>query len=283
LWETQPGDGLINLSLARLAAKKNDTQTTINYYRAAIYGTWEGDGTVRRREVRLELARYLIAHHDPSSARTELLVAGGNDPNDPALALTLAQLLEQADDPHGALTDYERVLVQQPDNQTALIAAGRLRYQSGDFEEAHRLLERATHERETTASTQAAISPDVQTMLDNSARILELAPFKKLPASERAARILKLRSIAKRRFDSCRTQLSSSGTPASSLQNLTTVWAGKEATIGLTALLKDAAEQEAIMKLVFDTESQTGTVCGAPTGDDALLLLLAKFPKTMEP
>ena len=43
LWETQPGNGLINLSLARLAAKKNDMQAAINYYRAAIYGTWGGD------------------------------------------------------------------------------------------------------------------------------------------------------------------------------------------------------------------------------------------------
>ena len=61
LWVTQPGDGFINLELARLSAKKKDPQNAIKYYRASIYGTWEGDGVVRRREVRLELARYLIA------------------------------------------------------------------------------------------------------------------------------------------------------------------------------------------------------------------------------
>jgi hypothetical protein len=71
-------------------------QAAINYYRAAIYGTWEGDAPVRRRDLRLELSRYLIAHHDLSSARTELLVAGGNAPDDLGLALTLAPLLEQA-------------------------------------------------------------------------------------------------------------------------------------------------------------------------------------------
>ncbi len=42
LWETQPGDGFINLRLARLAATKKDMQAAINYYRGAIYGTWEG-------------------------------------------------------------------------------------------------------------------------------------------------------------------------------------------------------------------------------------------------
>ncbi len=37
------------------------------------------------------------------------------------------------------------------------------------------------------------------------------------------------------------------------------------------------------MKLVYDTELQTSQVCGAPTGDDAVLLMLAKSPKVVEP
>ena len=301
LWETQPGNGFINLSLARLAAKKNDARTAINYYRAAIYGTWEGDGTVRRREVRLELARYFLAHRDFGSARDELLIAGGNDLNDPALALTLGQLLEQAGDSYDALIDYDTVLAHEPDNRTALIAAGRLHYESGDFEAAHRLLVRTTKEHEVKGSTNdspsAAESPAVETMLDNSARLLELAPLKKLPAAERVTRLLKARAIAKSRFDKCSAQIASqvssppsspsssspSGDTVASLQNLTTAWASKDAALGRKALLNDAAAQDATMKLVFDTEAQTDKVCGAPTGDDALLLLLSRSPKTMEP
>src|SRR6202012_66272 len=120
LWETEPGSGPINLELARLAARKSDVQATINYYRASIYGTWEGDGTVRRREVRLELARYLIAHNEFSKARTELLIAGGNAPDDIPLRMTLAGLLEQAQAPKDALTYYKKVLLEEPDNETAL-------------------------------------------------------------------------------------------------------------------------------------------------------------------
>jgi len=149
LWETQPGDGFINLSLARLAAKKNDVPAAINYYRASIYGTWEGDGVVRRREVRLELSQYLIAHHDLSSARTELLIAGGNAPDDVPLALTLAQLLEQAKAPHDALTNYQKVLAQEPGNLAALQSAARLEYDSGHFDDAHRLQEQAVHQQES--------------------------------------------------------------------------------------------------------------------------------------
>jgi len=283
LWETQPGDGFINLRLARLAASKKDMQAAINYYRAAIYGTWEGDGAVRRREVRLELSRYLIAHHDLSSARTELLIAGGNAPDDVGLALTLAPLLEQAGAPHDALNYYQKVLTREPNNQTALEAAGRLEYEFGNFEEAHRLLERAVRERSIANSGEGGLPPEVTTMLNNSAQILTLAPSKKLPPSERVARILKARDLAKKRFESCNAQVFAANGLPSPLQSLSARWMSKEATINRPALLNDSPEQDAIMKLVFDTEVQTAPICGAPTGGDALLLLLAKSPKAMEP
>ena len=279
LWETQPGDGFINLSLARLAAKKNDVPAAINYYRASIYGTWEGDGVVRRREVRLELSQYLIAHHDLSSARTELLIAGGNAPDDVPLALTLAQLLEQAKAPHDALTNYQKVLAQEPGNLAALQSAARLEYDSGHFDDAHRLQEQAVHQQE---SSHEAISPADKKMLEDSARILELAPLKKLPNSERVARILQVRTMAKKRFDSCTSQLSADSGLSSPLQDLTTKWAGKDATTSRTALINDPTQQDATMQLVFETETETSKLCGPPTRDDALLLQLAKFPKAME-
>jgi Tfp pilus assembly protein PilF len=282
LWETQPGNGFINLRLARLAAKKNDLQAAINYYRGAIYGTWEGDGIIRRRDLRLELARYLIAHHDLSSARTELLVAGGNAPDDVDLTLTLAPLLEQATAPHDALNYYQKVLAREPNNQQALEAAGRLEYGFGHFEETHRLLERAKQEHDATASNQAW-PPDMKAMLDNSKQVLSLAPSKKLTAKERVIRILRARDLAKKRFDSCIAQVSAASGLPSPLQTLGARWKSKEATINRGALLNDTNEQDAVMKLVYDTEKQTSQICGAPTGDDALLLMLAKSPKAVEP
>jgi len=282
LWETQPGNGIINLRLARLAAKKNDMQAAINYYRAAIYGTWEGDGVVRRREARLELARYLIAHRNLSSARTELLVTGGNAPDDVSLSLTLAQLLEQASAPYDAQNYYQKVLAREPNNPQALEAAGRLEYGFGYFEEAHRLLERAKDELEAPASNQA-LPPDLQAMLDASKQILRLAPSKKLPAAERVARILRARDLAKKRFDSCNTEGSAASGLPSALQTLAARWKNKEATLNRAALMNDPGEQDAVMKLVYDTETQTSQICGAPTGDDALLLMLARSPKAVEP
>jgi tetratricopeptide (TPR) repeat protein len=282
LWETQPGNGIINLRLARLAAKKNDLQAAINYYRAAIYGTWEGDAPLRRRDLRLELSRYLIAHHDLSSARTELLVAGGNAPDDVGLALTIAQLLEQAGAPHDALHYYQKILARDPNYQQALEAAGRLEFGFGNYEEAHRLLERAKQEHDASAPNQA-FPPDLQAMLDNAKRVLSIAPLKKLPAMERMTRIVQARDLARKRFDSCQAQVPAPGGSPSQLQDLAARWMAKEATINRDALLHDSAEQDAVMKLVYDTETQTSQLCGPPAGDDALLLMLAKSPKAAEP
>jgi tetratricopeptide (TPR) repeat protein len=276
LWESAPGDGFINLRLARLAAEKKETQAAVNYYRAAIYGTWEGDGTVRRREVRLELARYLIAHHDNNSARSELLIAGGNNPNDVDVELSLADLLQQADDRADALNYYQKVLAQDPKNEPALAAAERMEYDGGNFDEAHRLLEEeAANEQERTG---VRVSAGDATMLENLARIISLDPAQKLSPGERVERILRARDLAKKRFDDCNAQVSAAKPSASPLQSLGARWTSEVASQSLAVLTKDPAAQDATMRLIFDTELQTNQICGAPSGDDALLLLLAKSP-----
>lgn len=283
LWETAPGDGLINLRLARLADKKADTQGAIHYYRASIYGTWEGDGTVRRREVRMELARYLIAHHDVNAARAEMVIAEGNNPNDAGFALTLAEMMRQADVPKDALSYYERALVLEPGNVAALEGAGRLRYEEGDFEESYRLLEQAARERSAKGGSGAPgfAAPDIDAMRKNAERILALAPSKKLSEGERVTRILALRDLAKRRFEGCSAKAAADDGVSSPLLGLGGRWARKEAMAGRRALLKNAEEQDALVKLIADTEVQTSAACGAPSGDDALVLLLANASKKM--
>jgi Tfp pilus assembly protein PilF len=279
LWATQPGDGFINLRLARLAAKKGDRQGAAKFYRASIYGTWEGDGALRRRDVRLELARYLLSQHDNNGARTELLIAGGNNPGDSTLAMTLAQMLESAGDSSNALVYYQKVIAAEPKNESALEAAGRLALATGDYDEAHRLLERASREQE---SSKEAKNEDVAAMLQKADRILELMPSKKLSTRERVARILVDRGIAKKRFEACSAQAEKAGTSPPQLQILSSAWTSEMASTGAAALSQDFDTQDATVKLIFDTEVQTNQVCGAPSGDDALLLLLAQSPNSLD-
>jgi tetratricopeptide (TPR) repeat protein len=302
LWDAEPGNGFINLQLARLAARRNDRPAAVNFYRASIYGTWEGDGAARRPEVRLELARYLLANRDFPSARMELLIAGGNAPDDFARDMAIGQLLEQAQDPEDAWIYYQHAAAARPGDPSALDAAGRLAYHSGDYEKAHRLLERAHAERE---QKHEAIEPnaDEVTMADSAARILELLPSPTLPARVRVARILAAQEIAKKRLAACSAQFSTSSLP-SALTALNTRWTAPDggasgaarldakntaktaakttAKTTATALLSDPAEQESAMQLVYDTEIQTSKSCGTPTGDDALLLHLATSPASIQ-
>jgi Tfp pilus assembly protein PilF len=122
LWEAEPGDGEINLQLARLAAQRNDRQAAVNFYRASVYGTWEGDGVARRASVRLELARFLIAMQDTAAARIELLIVGGNSPESYPLDMTLGSLLQQSDDSADAWTYYRKAAVLRPNDAAALQA-----------------------------------------------------------------------------------------------------------------------------------------------------------------
>ena len=267
LWETQPGDGFINLQLARLAVTKRDTQEAIHFYRSSIYGTWEGDGVERRREVRLELAKYLINQHEPGLARTELLVAGGNAPNTVAIDVTLAKLLEDAAGTSDALTFYQRAIALEPKNLLALQGAGRLAYAMGDYATARRLLERAVRE-------DSKDQDDVK-LLAQAERLIELAPSETLPARERVERILAARAIAKKRLDGC-----TAGAVPPSLQALAARWQSTEATASRAALLQDSDKQTAALHLVYDTEMETSQSCTAPEGDDALLLLLAQSART---
>jgi tetratricopeptide (TPR) repeat protein len=277
LWDAQPGNGEVNLQLARLAAKRNDRPTAVNFYRASIDGTWEGDGVMRRIGVRLELARYLIANRDLPAARLELLIAGGNAPDDYDRDMEIGNLLEQAQSPADAWTYYQRASALRPDDPAAQEAAGRLAYRAGDYENAERLLARAHTER---AESHTVIPQDFEdrTMMENAGRILELMPLPRMPAGERVGRILAARAIAKKRFDACYARFAGESPLPAALQALDTRWLGPDGTASADTLLRDAGQQDSAMQLVFDTEVQAEKLCGPATGDDALLLRLATNP-----
>jgi tetratricopeptide (TPR) repeat protein len=122
----QTGYGPINLQLARLERKRNRPQDAINFYRAAIYGTWEGGGVAQRAEVRLELAQYLIEQNDAQAARMELLIAGGDAEDDYGRDMRIGGLLEQASDADDAESYYRRALKAHPRDEAARAAIARL-------------------------------------------------------------------------------------------------------------------------------------------------------------
>ncbi len=274
LWDRQPGDGFINLSLARLAAAKGETGQAVNFYRAAVYGTWNGDGIARRSSVRLELARYLMDHHELQQARTELVVAGGNAQRNPASEMAIAGLLEQAGDPRDALDYYRRAAGDDPHSISALTNAARISFALGNFGEARRSLDRALRVAEAARPLDPSEVARLKSQQAQVERVLALSPSPALSSRERVARLLTDLPIARARLASC---LGSPGIAISpQLAAISGRWSTAEPLINRGWLLADGSRQDDAAQLIFDTEVATAKSCGAPSGDDALLLRLAE-------
>jgi Flp pilus assembly protein TadD len=324
LLESQQGSGVINLQLARLAARQGNVSQAIDDFQRAIYGNWEGDGYVRRREVRLELITYLIANHRLDQARSELLVASGNAPaDDISIQLEIARNMELAQDPGDAFHVYRTILHHHPSLREALDGAGRTAFQLGRYLEAKLYLSRALELPATEADSDENAAEALQQSRDQlgeASRILAVYPSSRLKPAERAARILTARKLAVARLTTCmNAKATAPATPSAApapkvssnplqslasrfarqsskpagneaaapppihpLQGLLERWRRLPSKVTLAELEKDPELAETQIQLVYDTELVTQQVCGAPTGDDALLLKIAQAPNQVE-
>ena len=273
LLDAQPADGFLNLQLARLARQRKDSRAAIDYYRASAVGNWNGDSQRERFSVQRELAEYLIEMKDLPSARAELLIAAADAPEDAAVYTMLGQSFEKANDPTDALNLYGKAIKLNPADSEASYRAGRVAYQMGDFSQAATLLSLARRE-----SAEAKVSEEnareVDDLLQSARRIQELSLSSGLAPQERVEHLLRALPIAKERFDSCAAHFNGGQVP-SELQSLQAGWTDADKVGMRRSLLEDPSEQDSLTKLIFETERVTTGFCGAPSGDDALLLQLA--------
>lgn len=271
--DAEPGNGFIHLQLARLAAKQGNVPLAVQNYQSSLDGTWDSNGYFRRIYVRLELAGFLISRKNYAQARTELRTAASNAPDVPQLHLQIAGLMEQAQDPADALEIYRAQMRHKDAPIEAFEGAGRTAYELGRIAVAREALARAVDKR-AFAAQPAATRNAVLHMLQNSTRILQLYPDPVLHVRTLAARILKDASIARARLTACFANTNAAGEMA----NLQSQWQQIPANLTVRALEQDPQLEQTTMSLVYDTELQTAQVCGAPTGDDALLLKIAQAP-----
>ena len=278
LRETAPGEGMINLQLARLAARQGNTALAILQYQSALDGTWESNGFERHRQVRLEMAGYLISQHQFDKARAQLLIAASNAPSDDvASRIQIAQMLEQAQDLPDAFDLYRSVAGLRPQPVAALEGAGRVAFDLGLYRIAAGYLGRELASRDAASLPTAAIAAD-RKMLDTATRVLLLDPAGDLPARARAQRILSDRNIARARLTAC----ASSQTASPQLAPLVARWSQIPEQITLLQLEQNPDLSQTLLQLIYDTEKTTAQVCGAPTGDDAILLRIAQNPAAVE-
>ena len=271
LWSARPGDGFLNLQLARLARTKGNRIDANKYYRASIFGDWRGDGTIKRRDVRLELIDYLIEQRDFNAARVELIIAAGNAPASLHLNALIADKLRAADDPNDALAYYQKAVTDQPHNASALRGAGQISYGQGNYEQARDLLDRAI----ASEPTGQAAPEDLRTMARDAGRLVELSLSRELPAHERARHLLTAAKIAQARLASC-SVVTTDPAQVAAIEQLQIEWRDASEGPKRNALVENAAGQDNLTQLIFDTELDTARICGQPTGDDALLLKLTQ-------
>lgn len=273
LLDEQPADGFLNLQLARLARQKNDTQAAIDYYRAAGVGNWSGDSISQRFHVQLELAEYLTGLGQLPSAQAELLIAAADAPADATVETALGEAFERANDPMDALHLYQKAIKLDPRAPSALYKAGRVSYQMGDYETAARLLSLA-HRTDVKTNLSDQDLKELERLLDDSRRIQELALSSDLPSRDRIEHILRAMPIARARFESC-SQRFNGGQLPNGLQALESGWSIADKVGAQRSLVDDNTQQDNLVRLIFQTERVTAPLCGAPSGDDALLLQLA--------
>jgi tetratricopeptide (TPR) repeat protein len=273
LHDATPGDGFINLQLAHIAAGKGEEAEAEDYYRAAIYGSWEGDAVTRRRQTRLELADYLIQHHQLAEARNELFTVAGNAPTDLPLNLAVAGKLSSAGFEQDALTFYKKASTIDPHARLPLELAGTASYKLKDYPEAERLLNRALAEKPAKNNTPEQ-QQHLEALANDARRIQQLNLTRDQPAIERADHILNASKIVQLRLQNClKTH------PNTTLTSLNAQWTAATSGANRRTLLQNAAAQDTWTNLIYTTEQDTApplnTSCGQPDGDDALLLRLA--------
>src|SRR5271166_5714111 len=110
LWEEEPANGEVNLTLARLEAKRGHSADAIHYYNDAINGVWQDDPRKDRTEARFELAQYFLQQHNLGRAQAESLALLADAPSDPADLLRLGNMLLEVHEPAHALQAFNTLL-----------------------------------------------------------------------------------------------------------------------------------------------------------------------------
>ena len=267
LWQRQPESGPVNLQLARIYASKNDVSQALRYYHNAIYAVWTGNPEAQQLSARLELVRFLLDSKSFNQAEAELIAVGRNLPEDASLQMEIGDLFMRVPDYGRALVLYRQALKLNRHNPAALARLGRAAFELGQYREAERYLQSAVAERHDDAQSAQ--------LLETCRAIQRLDPDRIWSARERDRMVLSDFDTAGNRLNSCMgVSTSKAGNPA--LQSLNTQWMDMKTRLNKNSLRVHPDWSDSAMDLVFSIERETSSLCGSPTGDDLLLLLIAK-------
>ncbi|MGH9704267.1 MAG: tetratricopeptide repeat protein, partial [Candidatus Acidiferrales bacterium] len=275
LWIRRPGDGEVNLELARLSVHEGATEDAIRYYHGAIYGSWEDNPTERQLSARIEFCKYLLAIKSTAAAQSELIsLASSVPPGDAGLQVQVGNFFLDAQEPQRALEEFRRAIAANRNEPGAQAGAGTAAFQVGDYAQAASYLERAVHRNPG--------NKNAAELLETARTIVNIDPFEMwLPDSQRRARTIHNFEQALKRLDECAQIKGVSlavDTPNTELEKAYADAHAMQSQINERMLTQHPDLIQLAMQLVFRIEFVAADQCGAPKGVDlALQLLGAKY------
>lgn len=270
LWEEKPGDGLYNLELARLYARKEQVRAATQYYTAAISGAWAEDPAGNRRRARLEYIQFLLQHNSLTLAEAEAItLAAGVPASDVNSRFVAADTLLQVREYERSIAEYLSLVGN--DRARATAGAGNAAFLMGRFRSASKYLDMAIDSGNK--------DPRVATRLAQAKQIVSVDPTERGTGSaERARRAAEAYNVGGARLKQCSAtsnQPLEASTPTTELQQLFLQW--KEEGRSIPRSLRESDSRDRVMDLVFRIENTTARMCGTPTGGDWPLWMLGRY------
>lgn len=273
LWERAPGDGTINLELARLAARASRVDQAHRYYHNAIYGVWESDPEQQRRRVRLELIGFLLERGYNHEATAELAGLVEELPKDDAPArVQAAQFYAQAGAHERALAVFRNALDIGRPELPALVGAGESAFHLGRYRLAETYLARAERLDRN--------HPRIAELLPVARAAQEFDPFAyRLSGLERARRVARAYQLTLETLARCaekKQQPLDAEPPQTPLQQSYRAGVALRPRASAARLRRDPADFDAVMDFVFNSQQLAARECGPGTAAEQALVLLAE-------
>lgn len=168
-----PTNAAANLSLARIAAGRNNMNDAVLYYHRAVYGLWADTPVDHRLQARLELADYLVSRGQTRAAVAELVAVESDTPADHALHMTLATRYLKYRVPDQAAAQFRDAAAEKKDDPAAWTGLAEAEMAAGNYGAAEKAFQQAVRydPRNKTLQARLSLAEDV-TELDPSVRLL---------------------------------------------------------------------------------------------------------------